>query len=268
MTAPRSRTSAPEASPSGVVRWGLLDDARLAVVFLTRLPLPLRCAPPEGAHARAMAWFPVVGALIGLAGAAVHGLALAGNLPPAVAALLALGATIWITGALHEDGLADVADGLGGGRDRDRKLEIMRDSRVGTYGVLALLLSVGLRAAALATPGDPWAVATGLAAAAALSRGLVPMVPLCLAPARRDGLAAGHGRPPRGVAIAAVLLGVAIAGLMLGWAALPATTGALLAVGAIAWLAARQIQGYTGDVLGAAQQASECAILLVVVAIR
>ena len=117
------------------------DDFKTAVAFLTRLPMP----HPDGAipanFVRAHRMFPVVGALIGVAvGLLCLGLRYLG-VPDLAAAALTLGGSAIITGALHEDGLADVADGFGGGRNSESKLEIMRDSRLGTYGAMILLVS-------------------------------------------------------------------------------------------------------------------------------
>ncbi|MGQ9365574.1 adenosylcobinamide-GDP ribazoletransferase [Azospirillum sp. ST 5-10] len=245
-----------------------LDDLALAVVFLTRLPLRLRRTPGDDALGRAMGWFPLVGAAVGALGAAAYALAAAANLPPPVAALLALGTTVWVTGALHEDGLADVADGFGGGRDRARKLEIMRDSRIGSYGALALLLVLGLRAAALAALAAPAAVAAALVSAGACSRAVLPVLARTMPPARRDGLAATQGRPPVGSAVLAVLLAALLALAGAGAAAPVVVLAAALAAAAVGGLASRQVGGYTGDVLGSAQQAAEVAGLLVLVALR
>ncbi|WP_376957187.1 adenosylcobinamide-GDP ribazoletransferase [Azospirillum sp. A26] len=254
-------------APSPPPRW--TQDAALALVFLTRLPLPpigplnglLNGPLAEGASARAMGWFPPVGALIGLAGGAVYAAAAALHLPPLAGALLALAATVRLTGGLHEDGAADVADGFGGGRDPVRKLEIMRDSRVGSYGVLALVFSVGIRAAALAALPVPAAIAA-LVASGALSRCGLAAVARVLPAARRDGLAAAQGRPAMATVLLALLLGIAIAAVALGGLALPALAASLLAVAAVASLARTQIGGHTGDVFGAAQQAAEAAALL------
>lgn len=249
-------------------RWSRRHDAVLAVLFLTRLPLSLPVEPPPGAHARAMLWYPAVGALVGLAGAAVHAAAIACGLPAGPAAWLALAATVLVTGALHEDGLADVADGLGGGRDRAAKLEIMRDSRVGSYGVLALVFSIGLRAAALTALGDTPAVLVALVVGGAWSRAVLPLVMAVLHPARTAGVAAAHGRPPAATVAVALLSGALPAVLLLGPAALAVLLAGAAAAAALAWLAVRQIGGYTGDVLGAMQQLCEGAVLLTLVAIR
>ncbi|QCG86603.1 adenosylcobinamide-GDP ribazoletransferase [Azospirillum sp. TSH100] len=244
-------------------RW--TQDAALALVFLTRLPLPpigpLNGPLAEGASARAMGWFPLVGALVGLTGGVVFAMAALLHLPPLAGALLALAATVRLTGGLHEDGAADVADGFGGGRDLARKLEIMRDSRAGSYGVLALVFSVGIRAAALAALPVPAAV-SALVAAGALSRCGLAMMARVLSPARRDGLAAAQGRPAMATVLLALAFGIAIAVAALGGLALPALAASLLAVIAVSALARKQIGGHTGDVFGAAQQVAETAVLL------
>ncbi|KAA0598059.1 adenosylcobinamide-GDP ribazoletransferase [Azospirillum lipoferum] len=261
----RDATTAPTPSP----RW--TQDAALALVFLTRLPFPplgpLNGPLAEGTSARAMGWFPLVGALVGLVGGAVFAAAAALHLPPLAGALLALAATVRMTGGLHEDGAADVADGFGGGRDPARKLEIMRDSRVGSYGVLALVFSVGIRAAALAALPVPAAVAA-MVAAGALSRcGLAAMARV-LSPARRDGLAAAQGKPAMTTVLLALVFGIAVAAAVLGGLALPTLAASLLAVAAVATLARKQIGGQTGDVFGAAQQVAEAAVLLTLSALN
>jgi len=245
-----------------------LASLHLAFSFLTRLPLPPQGALPDGALARAMRMFPLVGAAVGLAGGLVYLLAVQA-LAPMVAALLALATTALITGALHEDGLADTADGLGGGRDREAKLAIMRDSRIGGYGALALVLSVGLRAATLADISAGWPVLAAMVAAGAVSRALLPAVMLASRPARADGLGHGAGLPRSadvavalGLALLVLLLLLMLDGSALVWAVLLAALSAT----AMAALSSRQIGGYTGDILGAVQQVSEIAVLLAVAA--
>jgi len=249
---------------------GWAADLRLALGFLTRLPLravadePMR---PLGEAARA---FPLVGVVVGAIGGAAFLIVGWFGLPAPAAALLALAVTAAATGALHENGLADVADGFWGGATRERRLEIMRESRIGGFGVLALVFGVGLRAAALAAlaPGAGFAA---LIAAGALSRGFLPWLMHRLPLARADGLAAGAGRVDRETARLALLLGggVAAAVLLVGagfFAALAALAlGALAGLG-MAALAERKIGGHTGDVLGAAQQVVEAAVLLAVAA--
>jgi adenosylcobinamide-GDP ribazoletransferase len=243
-----------------------LDDLKTATSFLTRLPMP----HPEGAmpknFVRAHRMFPIVGAMIGAAvGLLYLGFRLLG-VPDLAAAALALGASAVLTGALHEDGLADVADGFGGGRDGAAKLEIMRDSRLGTYGALILLVSFVAKLSALAAlPGSH--VVQGLIAAHALARGVLPVMSMSLPYARKDGLAANAGRPDGATAVIALVLAFAIALLSLSWtiASCAALVAALSATG-MAWLAQRQIGGQTGDVLGGAEQVAETAILLLLAA--
>jgi adenosylcobinamide-GDP ribazoletransferase len=249
-------------------RWsdlaGRWDELRLATGFLTRLPAVAATAEiPAGALAQASWAFPLVGAAVGLLGAIAYSLAATLGLPPLAAALIAVAITIILTGALHEDGLADSADGLLGGSDRAERLAIMRDGRSGPYGVLALIFSVGLRAAALAALGDPGRIAAALIAAHAAARGGLPLVLRALDPARTDGLGAAAGRPEAGIAWAAAGLGALVAVIALGvTAGIAALVFAGAAMALVAGLARRQIGGYTGDVLGAVEQAGEIVIML------
>ncbi len=244
-----------------------INDFLHASVFLTRLPLGgfLPAAPlqPGGLEATVRA-FPLVGALLaGLTGL-VYWLAVGGlGLPPTVAAFLALAALVVFTGGLHEDGLADVADGFGGGWDKARKLAIMKDSQLGSYGVLSLILGIGMKAAALAALANPLAVFGALLAALALARTLPFLLMQGLTPARSDGLGASFSPPPLGRLAVALLLAFLLAWLGLGFlAALTGTLAALLVGWLFTLLAKRQIGGYTGDVLGALIQLTEVVVLL------
>ena len=259
-------TDSPAPPPPHSPRW--TDDLALAVIFMTRLPLRLKGAPGEDANGRAMGWFALVGAGVGLLGGGVYALGSLANLPPMAAALAALAAQVWVTGALHEDGAADVADGFGGGHDAARKLEIMRDSRVGSYGVLAIVFSVAIRASALAALAEPALVAAVLTASGALSRAGLPLVMRLVKPARKDGLAAAQGRPPWRAVWLALGSALVVTVLALGGRAPVALLAALLAGWAVVALARRQIGGHTGDVLGAIQQAGEAAVLLALAALR
>ena len=209
---------------------------------------------------------PLAGLALGGVAAIVLAAAVAIGLPSSLAAGLAIAALVAASGALHEDGLADVADGFGGGRTRDRKLEIMRDSRIGTFGATALIITLGLRVgavAAVASQSGTRAAAAGLMGAAAASRGF-GLVPLwALGPARPDGLAHAAGRLPGHTLAAAALLALVIGATMPALGGMAAWRGfvacLLCAAGCcgMAALAARQIGGQTGDVAGAAQQVGE-----------
>jgi len=240
-------------------RW---DEFLVALRFFTRLPVgPAMIAEP-GDLARAAWAFPVAGAVVGVIAAIVFAIARAFALPELVAALLAVGAGVLVTGALHEDGLADTADGFGGS-DRDSKLAIMRDSRSGAFGVLALVFSVALRAAALAAVEGRWAALGALVAAHAVGRGGLPLVMRMLSAARSDGLGAGAGEPDAaGVAWAAGITAlIAVVALGLG-AGVLALTAAAVVMAAVAALSQREIGGHTGDVLGAIEQGGETTMLL------
>jgi adenosylcobinamide-GDP ribazoletransferase len=248
----------------------IFDQFLLATAVLTRLPVASvsdRPEPERGAVAEASWAFPAVGAGIGMIAAVVMFLASTFGLGEVSSALLALVAAGLITGALHEDGLADTADGFGGGRTRHEKLAIMRDSRQGTYGTLALIFSIGLRAAALGSIAGPVEAGLALIAAHATSRAALPVVMRWLTPARDDGLGAAAGTPGPTSMLVALAMGILVALGMLG-----PVRGAValvlsgMAAAAMAWLARRQIGGYTGDVLGAIQQIGEIVMLLVAAA--
>jgi len=230
-----------------------LAEARLALALLTRLPVGRLPDPAPPLAASAWAW-----PLAGLAAAILPALVFwAAPLPPLMAALLALAAGVVVTGGLHEDGLSDVADGFGGGPTRERKLEIMKDSRIGSYGALALALGLGLRATGLAAAPDACTGAAALLALGAASRAGLPAAMALLAPARPGGLgAAAAGIEPPAV-WAALALGAAA--LLLTGHPLAVLAAMALAGAGMTLLARHQIGGFTGDTLGATQQAAEIA---------
>jgi adenosylcobinamide-GDP ribazoletransferase len=241
-----------------------------ATTVLTRLPVAPRTqdtAPQEGAVAASCWAFPAVGAGIGFIAAGAMMLATVFGLHNAAAALLGLVAAGLVTGAMHEDGLADTADGFGGGKTRDEKLAIMRDSRQGSYGIIALIVSIGLRAVALTAIADPIEGGLALIAAHAASRAALAPALYLMNPAREDGLGAAAGRPTFGATLIAVAIGAVVALAVLGpLRGIVALIAMAVAVAATAVLAQRQIGGYTGDVLGALQQVGEIVMLLVAAA--
>jgi adenosylcobinamide-GDP ribazoletransferase len=214
-----------------------------------------------------IAWAaPVAGVAVGVIGALALALATLLGLPLLLRAGLATAALVVATGALHEDGLADVADGFGGGATRARKLEIMRDSRVGAYGAIAIALALILRVGALAAAldGGFWRASLSLMLVAALSRAAA-LTPLALLPpAHADGAGAAAGQLDSN-AFAAAWSSALVIAVALGLVALGVAHALLAALmsGAGAWLmvalARRAIGGQTGDVAGAAQQCGEIA---------
>ena len=247
----------------------LLDpaDVPAALGLLTRLPVRVDMAHATARGARAAWAWPLAGAVVaalaGLAGA----LALWAGGPPLMAAALVLAAQAMLTGALHEDGLADCADGFWGGWTPGRRLEIMRDSRAGTYGVLALVLSVLIRAGALAALMAAGGWFAALVALGAMSR--VPMAALqsLLPNARPGGLSDRTGRPPRKTVLAALALALlaGVAGLGKGLVAVALAMAAVTLVWG--WIARARVGGQTGDVLGAGQQLAETAGLVTLAAL-
>lgn len=238
-------------------------DLKISVLFSTRLPFARSFAVTGADIARASWALPLAGALVGLLGAVAYWLAHAVGLPPLPAGALALATTLVATGCLHEDGLADTADGFGGGTTRERKLEIMRDSRIGSYGACALMLSLLLRGSALASLAEAALVAGALVAAHASARATMPVLMWLVPRARPDGLSADAGPPPGASVAAAVVLGVIALALGLDRGAAIAAVLLLVAVVAcVAWLSREQVGGQTGDVLGALEQVSEITVLL------
>jgi adenosylcobinamide-GDP ribazoletransferase len=232
-----------------------------AAGFLTRLPMPGWVGWADDRMIRASRYFAAVGALVGLAGGLVWWLA--GQVAPgAVAAGLALAAMIWLTGALHEDGLADCADGLGGGKSGPQALEIMRDSRVGSYGALALVFSVGLRWAALAALAPGWGMLALVLAGGIGRAAMVPATALA-SYARREGLGGSLAGGAGVIEVAAALGTALVLGIIGGWPGLLALVLALAATGGFLLYMVRRVGGYTGDGLGAIAQLGEIAVLVV-----
>lgn len=246
-------------------RW--LQDIMQAVAFLTRLPVPLSADSKSRLLADVVGAFPIVGLLVGgLAGLAF----LVGSqlgLHPLVCGLFAIGLQVLITGALHEDGLADVADGFGGGAQLSDKLRIMRDSSIGSYGTVALIFSIGLRAGGLASMKTPTTAVLALITAAAVSRAMMVALMSQMEKARTDGLAARAGKPTHDKMLVALGLAAVSAFMFLGAAGWSVLAVAAIAALAVSWLANRQIGGLTGDVLGTTQQVTEAAALLCVAAV-
>lgn len=241
-------------------------DPVLALVLLTRLPLPRMSDAHFARQARAVWAYPLAGLAVGGLGWIAASVALGLGLSPASAAGLWLAATMLATGAMHEDGLADTADGLWGGTTAERRLEIMKDSRIGTYGVLALILSVLLRWSALTTLAATGAIGAALTAAI-WSRALMPLLMAGLPNARGSGLSQSVGRPPASAWGIGLLLAAALGLPTAGGAFFPAAIVAASAALLVAAVARARIGGQTGDVLGSSQQLAEIACLLALAAL-
>jgi len=252
-------------TPSSLSAW--IGRLHVASSFLTRLPLPeIRVYGPD-TLAASMSAFPIVGAAVGGFGGLIY-LALGHFVWPFAAALVAVVAQIVMTGALHEDGLADFADGLGARGGKEARLAAMRDSHIGVFGALALMIAVVLRAALVASIPNGLAGLGAMIAAAALSRAAIPFVMQFLPSARTDGLGALAGTPDFSVAALAAVIAIVTSLPSLGFgAALAAIAGAALGSLLVWHMARRALGGFTGDVLGAVQQMSEIGVLIAVAAL-
>ncbi|MFQ6549844.1 adenosylcobinamide-GDP ribazoletransferase [Aestuariibius sp. 2305UL40-4] len=244
-----------------------LADIGRAFGLLTRIPVPVDGDRAMARGARAVWAWPLVGLTLGLTagliGAAAHTIWAS----PLLAAAATMATLALLSGAMHEDGLADCADGFFGASDKTRRLEIMKDSRIGAFGVLALILTSLLRLAALALLFEAGNALTAITAAAILSR--ATMVPLMngLPPARPNGLSSAVGRPPRETALTALGLATLTTLILTGLPALAALAIATLTALACAAIARSKIGGQTGDVLGATQQIVDLAVLLTLAAL-
>lgn len=242
---------------------------QLALQFLTRLPLASANAYSPERMAASVRHYPLVGVLIGAVAALLYFGALY-IFPPVVAVFLSIAAILLLTGGFHEDGLADTFDGIGGGHDRERVLEIMRDSRIGTYGALALLTVVGLKITAL-TLLPAKAVLVGLIAAHGMSRWSSVLVIATSRYARDDGT----GKPTAdGIGVGGLIYASLVASgcvALLWFETLPVIAGGAVLGMVLAHIFARlvfeqKVRGYTGDCLGAVQQLSELGIYLGILA--
>ena len=235
----------------------------LCLSFFTRLPLTRIAPPMDSVPLAKTVWaFPVAGAIIGWLCGSVYGLLQAVGLAAGFCAMFAMGFQWWLTGALHEDGLADTADGFAGGYNKQRRLDIMRDSRIGTFGALALIITVIMRIFALFLLYKPAVVMPALITAAAGSRAMIAIGMAALESARPDGLAAWAGRPSRQQALISVGLACAIATAVMQWQGLELMLIALIACAVMCLVSKRKIGGITGDVYGAIQQAAEVGMLI------
>ncbi|MDX8348298.1 adenosylcobinamide-GDP ribazoletransferase [Cognatiyoonia sp. IB215446] len=237
-------------------------DLLAALGLLTRLPISVdgERAVERGA---ASAWaYPLVGVIVGVICATAATLLAAVGLPAGIVAGLILALSVILTGAMHEDGLADSADGLWGGWDKARRLAIMKDSHIGVYGVCAIALSLLLRWLALSTIIAMGAYWVALIAVGALSRCAMVVVMATLLPARNSGLGKSVGPPPTNTAWLAIVISIGVA-VLTGYPLL--VLFAALASLACGLIASAKVGGQTGDILGATQQVTETVTLIALV---
>ncbi|WLD95552.1 adenosylcobinamide-GDP ribazoletransferase [Agrobacterium leguminum] len=270
--APRNNRKCSDCNGESMKAGDFITDVMHSLAFLSRLPVPSRFFDDaDGVSMRRTARaFPAAGLLIALPAAFLVVVFAAFDASPQLTGWLVIGMTALITGALHEDGLADMADGFGSGKEKARMLEIMKDSRIGSYGAIAMVLSLALRATALASLIETMpakTAAAALIAALVLSRALMVWHWQSLPAAKTSGIAAGAGQPGTSERNIALVIGLLLFTLFT-LHALPLLSIALVL--AAAFLAAvlfgrlcdRKIGGHTGDTIGACQQITEIVILI------
>jgi adenosylcobinamide-GDP ribazoletransferase len=240
----------------------------LAVSFLTRIPV--RAYPASGtAVGGVVGWFPVVGLGVGAMVGGVTAALAAVGVVPLVAGLVAVGAGMMLTGAFHEDGWADTFDGLAGGYTPERRLEIMKDSRIGTFGAAALFVAVGAKASLLAAMADLdwWRIVAVVGVAGALSRTVSVWWMPRVSPAA-PGLGSEYLATVSRIGVgAATVVGLAGA-VALGPGGAIGLVVAFVVGSAPVWWARRAIGGVTGDTFGAIQIGSEIGFLAAVEVVR
>lgn len=268
---PAAPDGAPEPSPEDKRRRRLsfrtLAHIAAALQMLTRFRLFQDRNWPIDIYRESIAWFPLVGILVGTMGAAVDGIGSIYGLTPFVTAPLALAAMIWMTGGLHEGGLANFADGTGGGRTMAEKLSIMQDSRIGTYGTLAIGLMLITKIGALSSLSTSEYVFAGLVVSGAWSRMLIPLAATWLPPVKADEAISQLGQPSGMRLAVGLIIAVLWALLLIDFvtALTMLAVGGLIALAVVAF-ARSQIGGFNRDVLSAVQQCSELSMLVVLVA--
>ena len=253
--------------PRRRIKLRTLAHIAAALQMLTRFRLFQSRNWPSDIYRESIAWFPAIGILVGTMGAAVDGIGSLAGLTPFVTAPLAVAAMVWMTGGRHEGGLANLADGLGGAEARGDQLRIMADSRIGTYGTLAVSLMLITRIGAISSFSSSAYVFAGLISAGAASRAIMPAVAAWLGPVDAADPSAVLAQPS-GLRLMAGLIVAALVPLVLidpvaGLAMLAAGGAAALLV---ALLARKELGGFTRDVLSAVQQCSELAMLVALVA--
>lgn len=240
-----------------MARWGL--QIRTVIGFFTRLPIPMEAMPLS----EAAAFFPLAGFVIGALSGLVLYLAFSIYLPPMLCVLLAIGTSILLTGALHEDGLADTADALGARGSLEQRIAILKDSRIGTFGTLALIFSIAFKLAALSDMGNIWRMIASLMAAHILARAVLPGIMRKFPLLSSEGMAARAGMPSSRASRLALGIALLLATLLVGpEQALIGFASAILAAFFMGRVLIHRFGGYNGDILGAVEQIAEIAILI------
>jgi len=236
----------------------------LCLSFFTRLPLSRWAPSMDSVPLAKIVWaFPIAGALIGLASGVTYWLFYRLGFTPGLAAILMIAFQLWLTGALHEDGLADTADGFAGGYNKESRLRIMRDSSIGSFGALALIVTMLLRIYALTLLSDPKMIFLVVISADSISRAMIAVGMYVLPSARPDGLAVWAGKPALDQMSISVSLASCIILILLKMSGVMLIIAALCTCGIMCLVSRRKIGGITGDVYGAIQQVTETSLLII-----
>ncbi len=247
----------------------VIEDIYAAFMLLTRIPVNWqKISPNTPPNLNRCLWvYPVVGVVVSLIGAIIYLGTQALDIPQMTSILLSLSAMIITTGAFHEDGLADTMDGFGGGASPEKKLEIMRDSRIGTYGGLALIISIGLKVTGLSalSAGN---VVSALLVGATVSRLMIIFTLMMLPPARKKSLSVEAGKPStKSVIVASTITILVCLTLQDIITIIYVLSAAIVSTAMFCRLSYKQVGGYSGDILGSTQQISEISIYLTLCAI-
>ncbi len=244
-----------------------IADIRAAFGLLTRLPVAVDYDSARERAAVATWAYPLVGAALGALAAFNGALAAFFGAPDGIVAALSLATLVVLSGAMHEDGLSDCADGLGGGSDKERRLEIMKDSRIGAFGATALGIALIARWSGIEGLAGAERLFWPLLAVGAASRLPMVFVMFFLPPARSDGMAAGVGLPPPASLAGATAIALILGLIAFGWGGFLLLFWVLVAPLPLVFLAKSLIDGQTGDILGGCQQLAEIAALAVAVSL-
>jgi adenosylcobinamide-GDP ribazoletransferase len=240
----------------------------LATNYLTRLDLPLKEAPRPALIRRAMGWFPLIGAVIGIFGASIDWIMSQLGMPGLITATFAVIGMLWITRALHEEELASLINDYGRALDNEQKVGWLREERSVRYGTLGVILLIIMKIGAIASLANNDVVFQALIGAAAMSRALMVVTAAWLRPLPGDPVADHFQQPPALYVMLALGLALAILFAVLGEDMATAFGAAAVAGLIVALLGAHHLRGYNGPLLGTVQQVTELTVLGVVLAIQ
>ena len=249
--------------PSTGKLWIIYRDMKTTMSLLTIIPV--RNVPPPGTIAQSSWFWPIIGAFLGLLAGTTATLLMAIGASPIISSIIATGLLVALTGGLHEDGLADCADGLPNGDNPEKRIEIMRDSRLGTYGVLALVMALLMRVVCLSELLNANLAIEAMVVSGTFSRMAMTSATCLIAPAAQNGMSSSAGQPSIRITLLSIALSLAVLVLLSVVHWLPIIALAAVPVVLFCLYARNRLGGQTGDVIGATQQLTEIFCLLSIV---